>query len=129
MRKWSKLANANKKLSCESTLISTKFRLIFYFKHESWVRWIESEILISVKIGLSRIKYNTDPPVEDIYFFWWISSEIYRDHPGIFPFFCIDSPLNSWFFLASIFWCTPLGIQRLLLYPPGIFHWYPQQGG
>ena len=83
----------------------------------------------SLTLGFSR-KKNCIPPVE--------GNDCFEvDPPGFpvkftvtpwnFPFFCIYPSRNPCFFLN--FWCTPLEFQRLLLYPHGIFHWYPQQGG
>ena len=50
----------------------------------------------------------------------WISSQIYRDPPGIFYFFALTPLENPYFFPQSLVY--PLEFQRLLLYPPGIFH-------
>ena len=47
--------------------------------------------------------------------------------PLEFSIFFALTPWKSMFFLN--FLRTPVEFQRLLLYPPGIFHWYPQQGG
>ena len=71
--------------------------------------------LLTLKLSFSRKELY--PPVEDIDFF-----------PG-FPvkFFFALTPLEIHIFFLN-FWFTSLKFQRLLLYPPGIFHWYPRQG-
>ena len=81
-------------------------------------------------MGFSRKKLYPLLPVDDINFLFflkltpWTSRQIYRDPPPWnFPFFAL-TPI---FFPKLIVY--PLESQRLLLYPPGIFHQYPQQGG
>ena len=55
----------------------------------------------------------------------WISSPFYHDDFSLF--FCIDPPGNSRFLLKFSFFSY--GIPTTFTLPPGVFHWYPQQGG
>ena len=69
-------------------------------------------------------------PVEDIDFFEVDPLDFQSNLPWLpwnFLFFCIDPPGKSIFF-SSIFGVPP-GIPTTFTLLPGIFHWYPQQGG
>ena len=79
--------------------------------------------LLTLKLSFSRKELY--PPVEDIDFFPGFPVKFTVTLLEYF-FWNIFPPGNPCFFLN--FWFTSLEFQRLLLYPPGIFHWYPRQG-
>ena len=84
----------------------------------------------TTSIGLFQKKIA--PPLLRISIFLnftpWISSQIYRDPPGIFNFFFALTPPLEIHVFSSIFGAPP-GIPTTFPLPPGFFHWYPQQGG
>ena len=115
-------------------------RYIYRFLSKWWVFLICKDVDIFCKFrgviyqirtnNFSKMGFCRKNIVEDIEFF-----EV--DRPGFpvtftvrpswnFSFFCIESPGNPCFF--SQFLVYPPGIAMTFTLPPGIFHWYPQQG-